>query len=835
VLAPSFPHGARTDARCRLTLFALGALATLAFTCSSAEAVVSSVGGVTAGVQPREEAHYWAGSIKLNGLGKSEFVENSAANSFGNDPNRPGHPGPVVHSVATYAIYWDPQDYYHGDWQELIDGYLAKAGAAGGQLSNVFAVDAQYTDVTDKPASDRSSFRGAYTDTDPYPSSEDCTDPHPWQAGVPLLEGALPVCLTDGQLRTELQAFIAQHSLPHGMGTIFYLLTPPGVTICLDAGGAGGHCSDFAGNIAEIASYEEARANYPEQLAKYEQEVERHPQEVLAYEEALAKYEREKEEKEENKEPFTAEPPTEPVEPVAPTPPTEPAGYVAYKRSFCSYHAAINPDNAEMGDGSTVLYAALPWIAGGAGDDFFAEADQTQGVACQDGGFMPGAKPGGELLEKEREKARTRKEEEEFEKKTPQEKREAEEAHELGLERPHEQEPNQLMSARGPDGYWDHGLPDLIVNQLAVEQQDIVTDPLLNGWQDSAGSEVTDECRNSFYPTAGGSVTANPLTRAGTLYNQTLEGKNYYLNDAFNLAATRLPYPAIPCLSGIVLEPKFTAPNPVGAGETVGFDGMESYITLDAAPAFTAAGAEKANYAVFAWSFGDGSPAITGYAPGAALLNSSNTPCNLPWLTPCAASAFHSYQYGGTYDVTLTVTDVGGNTASVTKPITVVGPPRPAPSPSASSSGSGSPASGSSGAAGSAASTGAPTLAGSVLSRSLSKAVRLGLALRYTVNEQVAGRAEALLDKTTATRLHVKGLLATGLPTGYPREVVVGTAVLVTTRAGQGTVRIRFAKAVAKRLAKAHKLKLTLRFTVRSATPAGVRTTTTLSTVVLSH
>ena len=37
-------------------------------------------------------------------------------------------------------------------------------------------------------------------------------------------------------------------------------------------------------------------------------------------------------------------------------------------------------------------------------------------------------------------------------------------------------------------------------------------------------------------------------------------------------------------------------------------------------------------------------------------------PCEKPWLAPCAASAFHSYQYGGTYEVTLTISDVGGDT-----------------------------------------------------------------------------------------------------------------------------------------------------------------------------
>ncbi len=78
-----------------------------------------------------------------------------------------------------------------------------------------------------------------------------------------------------------------------------------------------------------------------------------------------------------------------------------------------------------------------------------------------------------------------------------------------------------------------------------------------------------------------------PETFAGTLSNQSLGGGSYYLNNAFNLASLKLPYPGIPCLGGISLAPKFTAPNPVNSGEIVGFDGMESDITLNEGTAYT--------------------------------------------------------------------------------------------------------------------------------------------------------------------------------------------------------------------------------------------------------
>ena len=61
--------------------------------------------------------------------------------------------------------------------------FLGEVGAAGGQLASVFAVDAQYTDKPNQPAASASSFRGAYTDTDPYPAANGCVDPHRLESG----------------------------------------------------------------------------------------------------------------------------------------------------------------------------------------------------------------------------------------------------------------------------------------------------------------------------------------------------------------------------------------------------------------------------------------------------------------------------------------------------------------------------------------------------------------------------------------------------------------------------------------------------------------------------
>ncbi|MCW3031103.1 MAG: hypothetical protein JWM66_1236 [Solirubrobacterales bacterium] len=757
---PSFRRRSRLYALATATLFAL-CLAMALGAGPAAAFIEVPLGGNKVGIQPREVSRYVEGTVKWNGLGKNETESNAPAASFGNPSGNT-----VLHSANTYAIYWDPQDYYHGDWQGLIDGFLANTGASSGQFASVFAVDSQYTDVSNQPATSRSSFRGAYIDTNPYPPSN-CVDPRPFALGAPLTQ----VCVTDAQLRAQLQTFVSQHSLPRGMSPIYYLLTPPGVAVCLDSGGATGHCSDFAGTIGEVETAESEKK--------------------------------------------------------------EPTAYKSFRHSFCSYHGVV-------GEGSSaIIFGAIPWTAGGEGDNHLAAEDRVAAYDCQDGGFEPGKKVNGELQEKEAVKVKTALEEEEYEKKNAQEKREQREAEELGLQGPHQQEPNQRGAERTPDGGYDTGLADLVVNQIAVEQQNIVTNPLLNAWQDPSGGELTDECRNLFAPTPGGSVTANPLTRAGTLGNNALGGRPYYLNDAFNMAARRLPYPGVPCLSGIELVPSFTAPSPVKSEEIVGFDGMESNVTLDA----TASYPSGTTYATFTWDFGDGSPTVTGYGPGAPSLNSPGaSPCEAPWLTPCAASTFHSYQYGGTYTVTLLVKDVGGNTASTTRTVTVEGPPPPGPAPAGA--GGSTPGGSTSGGSTSGGSTSGGSKSGgstavqpkllatqAILSTSLASTLRHGLVIRYSVNQQVAGRFEVLLASSLARRIGLHGPSATGLAKGTAPQTVIAKAVLVTTKGGRGTYRITFSKTTASRLRRLHKVTLMIRMVVHDASSPVA--TTVLNTVNL--
>lgn len=603
------------------------ALVSLALLASSvpAGAVVTPVGGQTYGVEPESSAAASKPTTPLTYEG-----------------------GPVVHSNAPYAVYWDPKDAY-AEWEGFTAGFLETVGRASGSLGNVYAVVTQYGDASGKAAYS-SSFHGAHTDVDQFPTTENCS------VGT--------TCLTDAQIQAELTKYIAANHLPTGLNPIggptpiYFMFTPPGVTVCLESG-VSGHCSK-TGTSAPL----------------------------------------------------------------------------------CSYHSYMSVE------GATVLYAVQPW---------------TVRSGCQNGSAL--------------------------------------------------QEPNKTEA-------------DAIVTQVASQQIASVTDPLFTAWHDTSGveNEVPDKCRNQFSPFGGA---------LGEEFNQTVEGTPYYLNDEFNQAALYDPYPGIPCLTGVTVTPRFTAPNPVHSEEWVTFNATESYVDL--------------GIAKYRWEFGDGTTAEVDcegrtptyhYAPAECSATSGIGSPNP------VASVVHKYEYAGSYSVMLTVTDDGGHEASTTRFITVFGQARPvagAPavgstSTTASSSSSATTTSSSAASAGTTPGPviAPPVAAEAVVSHSLRSVLRHGLVIRYSVNEQVAGRFEVLLNRALARHLGIGGTPAAGLPAGMPAQLVIAKAIVVTTAAGRSTVTIQFSKRTASRLARLHKVTLMVRLIVRNAASRTPATTTVFSTVTLS-
>jgi hypothetical protein len=368
-------------------------------------------------------------------------------------------------------------------------------------------------------------------------------------------------------------------------------------------------------------------------------------------------------------------------------------------------------------------------------------------------------------------------------------------------------EPNQTGS-QSPYGDFETGLADVIISDLSVEQSEIAIDPLLNGWyQKGTNAEQGDMCQRAFSPAPEELPKPPKATHALPLSDETINGNPYYLQWAFNSAGVTSGK-GLTCWQGTELRPHITSPNPVNVGDVVGFDANETSFTLDANTSNLGAfpSEEPFTAPLYNWEFGDG-----------ATMFGTN------------ASVFHSYQYGGTYNVTLTVTDSGGNTGSVVRPVTVVGPL--APSTGGSGQG-GASTSSSGGATGGGKTPPRPVAAAAVASHSLRSALVRGLVVRYSVNERVTGHFEVLLATSLARRLHVHGPVATGLANGTPSETVVGKALLVTTAGGRNSVTIQFSKGTAARLHRLHRVSLIIRFVVRNAS---AQSSTVLMAVALSH
>jgi hypothetical protein len=682
-------HQSRLRLTCSLVVLAAALLSLIVV--APAGAIVTTVESTQVGLQPRSEAL---------GEGTPETFANESGNA-------------VVHLSNDYVIFWDPTDRFHvhHEWESGIETFFHQMGESNGQLDTIFAIAGQYRDRSNTGALPRAVFTAAYHDFQAYPTAG-CTDPKP------LTSGQI-TCLTDAQVRAQLQSFISVQHLPKGMSTIYYLVTPPGVTVCLDA--SAGHCSDFSLSAEEETKTERASTSY--------------------------------------------------------------------KNSFCSYHGDINPDNAVEGDANTVLYAAIPWTAGteGVGGDIVSGTAYANAFDCQDGGWNA---------------------------------EHNEEKHDAF----NDQEPNQ--AGKGEEGDFGQALYDLTVNQIAEEQANTVTDPLLNGWQDSGHHEATDECRNVFGNTAGrtveGSGTPAEGPNAGTLSNETIGSGNYFINNIWNLASHH-------CDGGVGLVPRFVAPNTINTGEVVGFDGMASTIGMLEVKAFGPTGPPTVSYATFTWNFGDGTVA-TGFAPGSPI-------CEAPWLSPCAGSVFHTYTHGGEYVVTLTVTDIAGNVDTFSEKLTVNGPggPGAAGPPVGVDAGTSTGASTSGSGTGTGKVAGKPLAAAGVASRSLKKVLAKGLVVNYSVNEQVTGHFEVLLSRSLARKLKIGGAPATGLPAGTPPQLVIAKALLVTTKGGHSTVHIKFSKKVAAKLKHAGKASLMLRLIVRNASSSSPASTTVLSSVTLAH
>jgi PKD repeat protein len=140
------------------------------------------------------------------------------------------HGGPVLHASAPYLIFWDPSGEISAGERSLLEQYFHDTAADSGSSTNVFGVDRQFTDSTGF-ANYSQSWAPSHVidDTQPYPTSGNCTEAPAYSETV---------CLYDGQLEAEISRLIAADSLPTGItgaAPIYFVVTPPDVDSCFDS------------------------------------------------------------------------------------------------------------------------------------------------------------------------------------------------------------------------------------------------------------------------------------------------------------------------------------------------------------------------------------------------------------------------------------------------------------------------------------------------------------------------------------------------------------------------------------------------------------------------
>ncbi|MBV9606985.1 MAG: PKD domain-containing protein, partial [Solirubrobacterales bacterium] len=281
-----------------------------------------------------------------------------------------------------------------------------------------------------------------------------------------------------------------------------------------------------------------------------------------------------------------------------------------------------------------------------------------------------------------------------------------------------------------------------LVNPLSQGQISSIINPALNGWVATSGLEIDDNLEP---------FDSRPCTPLGNNLDSISLGSSsqnpYFIQREFdNAGALEFdPVTYFGCAPDVILSASFVAPSAVNAGDEVQFDGSSTAATL------------IVPNAGYAWNFGDGT---TGIGP----------------------SVVHSYAKGGTYTVTLTVTDRGGNVDAYTQTIQVLGSNGqtvPAP-PTSTNGGSGS------------ASGPALSVHLQLLPQSLKSVLSKGIAVRVSSNRPANGIASVLITRAAARRAHIK--------TGRAPMIRIGLGTVSSITNGTVTLRLHLSPAMAKKL-----------------------------------
>lgn len=153
--------------------------------------------------------------------------------------------GPVMPSNTDYAVFWSPlgPTAYPAGYTDGLEQWFTDLAHDSGGHQNTDSVSAQYQDLTGAFSRYATTFGGGLFDTHSYPASQCPTSK------------TVTNCLTDAQIQTELERFVAASGLRKDLSHEYFLLTPPHVETCFtnDASTNFGGCS--AGEPLSIAAF----------------------------------------------------------------------------------------------------------------------------------------------------------------------------------------------------------------------------------------------------------------------------------------------------------------------------------------------------------------------------------------------------------------------------------------------------------------------------------------------------------------------------------------------------------------------------------------------------
>jgi hypothetical protein len=285
-----------------------------------------------------------------------------------------------------------------------------------------------------------------------------------------------------------------------------------------------------------------------------------------------------------------------------------------------------------------------------------------------------------------------------------------------------------------------------MVSPLSAGMLAASVNPALDGWYAQDGSEINDN---------GGCAPAGP--KFDTV---SVGSGQYVIQREFNNGGAIAfdPNTYFGCVPNVLLVPTFVAPSAVDAGDTVELDGSTTASTLLV---------PKDNYN---WQFGDGTSAV-------------------------GPSVEHMFAAGGTYNVTLTVTDRGGYVQSSTQSVQVLGPTGQPVSPSNSPSSSPSTSGGKS----------LLQVQLQLMPQGLKSMLRSGVSVQVTSNEPAAGLVFVSISRKTARRAHIK--------TGRSPLVMIGRGTVSGIKAGRQNLHLHLhlSRSMAAKLRRLGHVKLTIR------------------------